>query len=160
MEALVRQYEGPVFNAALRLTGDPDDAADVVQSTFTKVFDRLNSFDTSRRFFSWIYRIALNEATNALRSRRPAETLTDDRASTQPGPAALAETGQRARAVQSALARLGPDYRAAITLRYFVGCSYAEMADVLDIPQKTVKSRLFTARRQLQEILERDGVTP
>lgn len=158
MDALVREYEGPVFNAALRMLGNRDDAADVTQTTFMKAFQKLGQFDTKRRFFSWIYRIALNESIDMINSHARSTPLESEGTSSEPLPEALADSDQVNQQLQAALLELSDDYRGVIVLRYFSGCSYREMAEILGIPEKTVKSRLFSARHRMRDLLVRHGV--
>ena len=158
MEALVRQYERPVFNAALRMLGNRDDAADVCQTTFLKAFQNLAQYNPAYRFFSWIYRIAINESIDMLGKRGRSEPLTAPRATDDPAPEAQVDAAQISDEVQEALMELSEDYRSVIVLRYFTGCSYQEMADVLRVPEKTVKSRLYSARQKLRSALQSRGV--
>lgn len=155
---LVERYQRPIFNVAYRILGNTDEARDVAQGTFLKAWEGLARFDPAFKFYSWIYRIAINEAINALKRRRPLEALDE----TAPSPAmsdpeAVHARGELARQIQEALMLLKPEYRIAIVLRHFLDCSYAEMAAIAEIPEKTVKSRLFTARRLLRDLLVQKG---
>lgn len=162
MEALVKEFQQPVYNAAFRMLGNPDDAADVVQTTFMKVFQRFDQFDPSYRLFSWIYRIAMNEtisfSKNRSKSRFRDEPLNDTEASNDPGPGDSFAADERDHDVQEALLSLSEDYRSVIVLRYFNGCNYAEMGAALGIPEKTVKSRLYSARQLLCTALQKKQV--
>jgi RNA polymerase sigma-70 factor (ECF subfamily) len=151
-EGLVSRYQKVLYTVALRMLGNPDDAKDATQTAFVKAYERLSSFDEQYRFFSWIYRILLNECLNMLRGRRPESELSPALA-TASGPFEAAVTGERRAQIQAALLQLTADYRAAIILRHFVGLSYDEMAEALGVPAKTVKSRLHTARQRLGELL-------
>lgn len=158
MEALVRQYERPVFNAALRMLGNRDDAADVTQTTFLKAFQNLAQYNPAYRFFSWIYRIAINESIDTLGKRARSTSLSAPQAADDPAVEAQVGAAQVSDEVQGALLELSEDYRSVIVLRYFTGCSYQEMAEVLRIPEKTVKSRLYSARQKLRSALQTRGV--
>lgn len=158
MEALVKMYERPVYNAAFRMLGNCDDAADVTQNTFLKVFQNIDKYNPKFKFFSWIYRIAMNESINFLNRHPATEALSPSCASPEQGPENLADQGQVGRELQAVLMELTEDYRSVIVLKYFSDCSYQQMADILHIPEKTVKSRLFTARKCMKETLERHGV--
>lgn len=159
-DSLVRKYERPIFNLALRMLRDRDDAMDVVQTVFVKAYEKLDSFDDRHEFFSWIYRIAVNESINlSKRLRRQDEYesgVTAALAPTQEARQSLLALGEE---LDRAIEMLKIDYRMVIVLKHFHDFSYEEMADVLGIPPKTVKSRLFTARQQLKEILSARGVT-
>jgi RNA polymerase sigma-70 factor, ECF subfamily len=146
---LVDRYEKRLFNVALRMLGNVQDAEDVTQTVFLNAFLKLRTYDPRYRFFSWIYRMTVNESLNALKRRKATVTLEDEPGLRAPGPAAdrAAEVEDR---VGKALLDLRPDDRAVVVLRHFVSFSYQEIADVLEIPVRTVKSRLFTARDRLR----------
>jgi len=159
-ETLVIRYQGPIYNAVLRMVHDREDASDLTQSAFLKAYRQLSHFDPQYKFFSWLYRIAINESLNHIKRHGRQETLDDDRASTDRSPEDVLVGSEVSRHVQVALMRIGADYRAVLVLRHFQDLSYDEMAAVLGIPEKTVKSRLFSARRQLRELLEAKGLLP
>jgi RNA polymerase sigma-70 factor (ECF subfamily) len=151
-EPLVERYQGPFFTVAARLLGDRDDARDAVQNTFLKIFQNLDRFDRSRRFFSWAYRILLNECHDMRRRRRTGDMQPVDVVAAE-GPIEALETGERRHRVQTAILALSYEHRQVIVLRHFTGLSYDEVADVLRLPVKTVKSRLHTARQRLAAML-------
>jgi len=151
-EILVTRYQGVLGTVAYRMLGNRDDARDATQAAFVKAYERLDTYDPSFRFFSWIYRILTNECLNALRARRPEEPVTPDLALAS-APVDGLEAGQRRAAVQSALQALSREYREVVVLRHFADLSYDEMAAALGIPAKTVKSRLYSARQQLGRLL-------
>ena len=152
-EALLVRYEKPVYNAAFRMLSNADDARDVTQTVFLKAFERLDSFDPKYRFFSWIYRIALNESVNCLNKRSRSQELTREPETETRGPDAEMEQELRNRQIQSALMTIKPDYRSVIVLKHFLDCNYMEIAQILDIPEKTVKSRLYSGRQLLKDAL-------
>ena len=152
-EALLEEYERPVYNAAFRMLNSPDDARDVTQTVFMKVFENFGQYDPSRRFFSWIYRITLNESINWLGKANRLEPLTFDAADEAKGPEQELESARVSASVQTALMTIKTDYRTVIILKHFLGCSYVEISEILEIPEKTVKSRLYTARQQLKDQL-------
>jgi RNA polymerase sigma-70 factor (ECF subfamily) len=151
---LVVRYQKPVFNAALRMLHDPQDAMDVSQTTFLKVFEHLDAYDPSFRFYSWIYRIALNESFNALNSRKVQLPIDGEEPDESPGPERQVESEQTGRAIEGALMRLSPQLRSVVVLRHVMNMSYQDMGDILQLPQKTVKSRLYSARQLLREQLQ------
>ncbi len=154
---LVTRYQRPLFNVALRMVKDREDARDITQTAFVKAYEKLRTFDRRHRFFSWIYRIAVNECLNFVSRRRPEGPLSPKLPSAD-DPERSAEAGELAARVQEALMALSPDYRMVVILRHFVDLSYDEMSETLMIPEKTVRSRLYTARQRLAEILR--GPTP
>ncbi|HEX6850757.1 MAG TPA: sigma-70 family RNA polymerase sigma factor [Candidatus Polarisedimenticolaceae bacterium] len=157
-EILVRRHQRPVYSAVLRMVRDPEDARDLAQTAFLKAFEQIGTFDPRYRFFSWIYRIAIHEAINHLQRRKRPEPLVEDVVDDDKGPESRMEGRELERAVQAALAALTPEHRAVVILRHFLDGSYQEIAVALEIPEKTVKSRLFEARRALRLRLETMGI--
>ncbi len=157
-EPLVARYQRVLFAVALRLTGDYRDAQDATQNAFVKAYQKLDRYDPSRKFFSWLYRIAVNECLNLRRGRKPHEPLS---------PALEARTEARDRVeaieqhtrIQAALLQLSSEYRQVVVLRHFAELSYDEIAQTLGIPEKTVKSRLFSARERLAGLLQDERKT-
>jgi RNA polymerase sigma-70 factor (ECF subfamily) len=154
---LVVRYQGPVYNAAFWVVRRAEDAGDVCQTAFLKAAERIDDYDPRFRFFSWLYRIALNEALNLVRDHGREEEL-DEHAewpdADGAGPEERLQAAQRNRRLQEALMKLSSRDRVVVSLRHFSELSYAEIAEVLDIDEKTVKSRLFEARRRLRALLE------
>ena len=150
---LVTRYQKPVFNAALRLLHNAEDARDAAQSTFLKAFEHLADYDSSFKFYSWLYRIAINESLNALKARKPGMEISGNEPDETPGPDRSAEASEARRAIEDALMHLTPELRAVAVLRHTMQLSYQEMAEILALPEKTVKSRLYSARQLLREQL-------
>lgn len=146
---LVDRYQKRLFNVALRMLNNVQDAEDVTQTVFLNAFLKLRTYDPRFKFFSWIFRMTVNESLNTLKRRKPTVTLEDEMDIRAPGtaPDGAAEIEDR---VGRALMGLKPDDRTVVVLRHFVSFSYQEIADVLEIPVRTVKSRLFTARERLR----------
>jgi len=146
---LVGRYERPVFNVAFRMLGDRDEARDVAQTAFLKVLENLHKFDPRYRFFSWLYKIALNEVYDVL-AHRGRQTGLEDVHAADDDPlrdVADADMGER---VKEALARLTPDHRAVVVLRHYSDLSYETIGEVLGLTDQTVKSRLYEARERLR----------
>jgi RNA polymerase sigma-70 factor (ECF subfamily) len=157
-EILVRRYQGPVYHVALRMVRDPEEARDLAQTVFLKIYQHLDGYDPAQRFYSWMYRIAIHEALNHLRRHGRTEPMDGDTASPRPDPERLALEADVSRVVQEALMTLPAHERAVVVLRHFAELSYQEIAEAVGVPEKTVKSRLFTGRQRLRERLERRGV--
>jgi RNA polymerase sigma-70 factor (ECF subfamily) len=153
-EEILERYERPVYNAIVRMGADREEARDLCQQVFVKVFQRLDTYDPTRKFFSWLYRVAVNETINAMKSYRNWEPLHDRLVDGTPDPEEQLSAAESHEEMQQALLKLDPKYRLAVIVRHFLQLSYEEAADVLSVPVKTVKSRLFTARHLLREILE------
>jgi RNA polymerase sigma-70 factor, ECF subfamily len=151
-DELVNRYQRNVFNVALRMLGNVQDAEDVTQTAFGNAFEALDSYDPKYRFFSWIYRMTVNESLNTLKRRRNVVSL--DGSFDIPAAGAISQSASEAEErVGAALLELKPDDRAVVVLKHFVSFSYEEISDALGVPVKTVKSRLFTARERLRESL-------
>ncbi len=158
--AVVRRYGKAIFNVAYRIVSDDEDAMDITQTTFIKAYERLERYDPAHNIFNWLYKIAVHEAINA--AKRNSRTVPlDDELRSSPETADEAciqnETSER---LQEALMRIPLDYRTAVILRHFQDLSYAEIAAILDIPEKTVKSRIFSGRRMLRDSLLKMGYAP
>lgn len=155
---LLGKYEKPVFNAAYRIVGNPDDAADVTQAVFLKAFEKLDQYDPKYKFFSWIYRIAINESINQNNRARRQQPLGDYEPATDERPDTSVEAGDLSREIQDSLMGLKDSYRTVVVLRHFSDFSYREISDILQIPEKTVKSRLYSARQLMKQSLQSRGV--
>lgn len=166
-EALVLAYQTPVYNLCLRMTGNPDDAADVAQEAFLKAWRNLSSFQFESAFSTWLYRLTSNACLDFLRSkkRRAAVSLTADDDEAQmldvpdpaPTPENLLLAQENSRAVAEAVSALEPEHRQVITLRVIQELSYAEIAEILGVKEGTVKSRLARAREHLRKKLLQTG---
>jgi RNA polymerase sigma-70 factor, ECF subfamily len=153
---LVDRYQKPLFNVALRMLGNVEDAEDVTQTVFLNAFLKLRTYDPKYRFFSWVYRMTVNESLNVLKGRK--RTVTLEAEPPVPAPEATADRVTEAQdLVGQALMRLKPDDRAVVVLKHFASFSYEEIAEILEVPVRTVKSRLFTARDRLRLALRERG---
>ena len=158
LEELIKEYEKPVYNVAYRILGNRDDAADITQAVFLKVFERLGQYDPSYKLFSWIYRIAINESINQRNRGRMEQPLGDDDFEAAARPEDEVQAGQLSDVIQSALMTLQEDYRVVVVLRHFSELSYRDIGDVLHIPEKTVKSRLYSARQLMKAKFDELGM--
>jgi RNA polymerase sigma-70 factor (ECF subfamily) len=156
-EQLLARYERPVFNAAFRILHHRDDAADVTQTAFLRAYEHLDRYDPAQRFFSWLYRIAINEAMDLGAKRKPDLAVLDALADPGEGPDGQAAGAQSDARLQRALMALSVDQRALVVLKHVQDFSYEQIAEILDCPVKTVKSRLFSARRALRDRLLAQG---
>ena len=165
-DGLVRRYGERLFNTVFRLVGNKEDAEDVVQEAFVSAYQSLASFKGDSQFFTWLYRIAFNTAVSHKRKQKGTVSLDvgrngeggidppDKSESNQPGHALLrAEEEHR---IQRALNQLSPEHRYVLVLKDMEGQKYETIAEILQVPVGTVRSRLHRARLELREILERD----
>jgi len=164
--ALVERYRRPLFGYLHRMLGDAAEAEDVFQETFLRVVKHLPRFEEGRRVKPWVYAIASNLVKNVYRSRKYREKASIDQegeageplsaslaALSQAAPPELVSAGERAQAVREAVARLSPSSRDALVLFYFQGLSYDEIAQTLEVPLGTVKSRIHNALSKLAGLL-------
>ena len=148
---LVLRYRKLVIAVAYRICGDAALAEDIAQDTFVRVWDRLADYKPSGNFRAWLARIATNLTIDAMRKRKPVVDIEDlPLVSPEPGPEAAVVSSERAAAVRAALMRLPVQSRTVLVLREYQALSYQEIADALDVPLGTVKSRLNDARRRLK----------
>lgn len=167
-DEIVSRYERRVWAVCLRMCGNPDDARDAAQETFLTAFRSLRSFRGDAQLSTWLHRVAVNSCLDLLRKRgrRHDQPLDDvpDAASGDPAPEDIAIASQRAREVRRALLRISDDHRAVLVLHDLQGLQYAEVAEALDVPVGTVKSRLHRARLEMARLLghlsERDTSEP
>lgn len=164
----MRRYQRPVITLIRRITGDPALAEDLAQETFVKAFRNLAAFDTTRRFSSWIFRIAHHTAIDALRRSRGRQVSLDDprldgeRAAamaTPPGPDPV-ERERLAHALELAMQELRPEYRAVVSLRYDEGLSFDEIGHIMGIPEATARTHVHRARKELARRLSDAGWEP
>jgi RNA polymerase sigma-70 factor (ECF subfamily) len=153
---LVEAYENPVYNLAYRLLGNAVEAEDAAQETFIRAYTRLDTYDSGRKFSSWLLSIASHYCIDVLRRRRinfmsvedlpPMVELAMPKA-LQPEQAVM--RGQAADDVQRLLDTLAPPYRTPVILRYWYDMSYREIAETMGVTESTVKTRLHRARSKL-----------
>ena len=154
-EALVRRHQDRAYHIALRMTGDPQDAQDVVQDALLQAWKALPAFREQSRFGTWLIRIVINRCHNARRAARPTVTLPDDDLVTRlPGPDTVVVAAQRTDATVKALLDLPFDQRAALVLYTFGDSTHAEVARILGINESAAKVRVHRARRELVERLQ------
>lgn len=162
--ALVERYQDRLFNTLVRVLGSPDDASEVLQDAFVQAYTKLESFRGSSQFYTWMYRVALNMACSYRRrnKRRYDEQSVEqirELSGAEPveqslPPEQLAIRVEQAELVQAALLEISEEHRQILVLREMEDCSYEAIAEILDLPVGTVRSRLFRARLQLKERLE------
>lgn len=164
-EQIVRRYQRPVISLIARMTGDRASAEDLAQETFVKAHRSLGAFDATRRLSSWLFRIAHNTALDALRRSRRSVPVVDPTPERTPDPAVPpdpdpVEQAALARALEAALARLRPDFRAAVLLRYEEGLPFDQIGQVLGVPETTARSHVHRARKELARHLAAAGWAP
>jgi RNA polymerase sigma-70 factor (ECF subfamily) len=162
LEALLRRHHDRVAALCTRLCG-PTDAPDATQEALLAVVRGLHRFDGHAAFTTWLYRVTTNACLDELRRRRrrPLPGLEDDRPLDGPATGSDPASAVAARVdVDAALARLAPEFRAAVVLRDLCGLDYAEIADVLGVPPGTVRSRIARGRGQLADLMAGNPSAP
>ncbi len=164
-EGLVRAHSRKVYNLCYRFTGRIQDAEDLTQEVFIKVFQTLRSYDSAQGTFStWLNRVARNHLVDHYRRTRKdrvTSSLDDDSTplpelpSTRAAPTASVESRERRELLQAALDQMSPDLREAVVLRDLQDLDYQEIAQVLGVPQGTVKSRINRGRLELARVIKR-----
>jgi len=155
---LVRAYQRPVYNLAYRMLGDAAAAEEAAQEAFLRAYQHLRSYQPGRKFVNWLLSITSHYCIDQLRQRRLSQLSLEESfppdilCSGQPTPEQVVDRREREIVVQEMLARLPPDHRAAVVLRYWYDLSYQEIAQMAGISEEAVKSRLFRAREQLARL--------
>lgn len=163
---LIDRYEAKLTRYVMRFTQQPEDVSDIIQVIFIKAYTNLRSFDTSRSFNSWIYRIAHNESVNHLKKRGSEKISFIDFDTFFPHPFAKEESDTLALSredkdqLEKSLAGISPKYREVLVLYYYDELSYQEIADVLHIPIATVGVRIRRGKEALQKILTANHYQP
>lgn len=156
---LVERYQVAVYNLCYRMLGQAQDAEDAAQEVFLRVYRQLGSYNPHLRFSTWVLSIASHYCIDQLRKRRmtivPLESIVAWARSRQASPDDVAIEGEQRDEIQELLNVLPEKYRPAIVLRYWYDLSYAEIAQVLNMPENTVKTRLHRARQTLGAALEK-----
>jgi RNA polymerase sigma-70 factor, ECF subfamily len=164
---LVRRHQDRLYNTVYRLVGSAEDAQDVVQEAFLHAYQSLDRFKGDSRFFTWLYRIAVNSAISLKRKRRVVVSIHTGRegqggGSEPPDPSSFSQPGQsleraeEERRIQAALSRMSPEHRAVLILKDLEDQKYEDMAAILQVPIGTIRSRLHRARLELRELLEKN----
>jgi RNA polymerase sigma-70 factor (ECF subfamily) len=161
--ALVERHSRSVFRLAFRMTGNEQDAEDVVQESFLRAYRQLGRFESRANFGTWLYRIVSNCSVDLMRARQarhdqvradPIETAADVSAADAPNPERLAESAEIDRQVQAALGALSPLERAAFTLRHYEGRSIDEISTTLGLGTSAAKHSVFRAVKKLRVALQ------
>lgn len=160
--SIMERYAPKVFAMAAGMTGNPDDAADITQEIFTKVFTSLSSFKGNSSFSTWLFRISYNMTLSRVRkTARPDSATGDDRFWSGIADSAADDGGDEeeitADMLHEALDRLAPDERTLISLFYLEGKSLAEIAFIMSLSETNAKTRLFRIRKKLKKIIS-DGI--
>lgn len=155
---IVERYQGAVHNLAYRMLGTPEEAEDAAQEIFVRIYRQLGRYDSARKFSTWTLAIATNYCIDQLRRRRmqfvPLENIIPWARDRDSGPEGEALSSESRDEMQRLLKRLPEKYRAPLVLRYWEDLSCAEIAEILGVPEGTIKTQIHRARKQLGKMLE------
>lgn len=165
-DLLVEKYLNNVYGIAFSIVRNSEDAYDLAQDAFVKLFQKLETFKGDSRFYTWLYRITYNLCIDFVRKRRmktvsideqdklPADQIVSFSSKTSETPGEELDRKELNEMIEKCLAQLPENQRAAIILRDIKGCSYTEIAEILEVSEGTVMSRLYYARKKMAELLE------
>ncbi|MBI3837960.1 MAG: sigma-70 family RNA polymerase sigma factor [Planctomycetia bacterium] len=158
---LVTKYQDRLYNTLAHLVGSTDLAYDAVQDAFVQALVKLETFERSSSFYTWLYRIAFNQAISRRRREKPLVSVeqVQEASGHEPvdrcgPPESKLEQQERAAQVRAALAKVSDEHRAILILREVDDCPYEQIAEILDLPIGTIRSRLHRARLQLRDQLK------
>lgn len=150
---LVERYQNPVYRVIIRIVGDANDAKELTQEVFVKAFESLGQYKSDYKFFSWIYRIAINNALLHEKRKRSFFQINETITQTKKVTDETIDFERRDYLLKQMIDKLSEHYKSVIYLKYYTDLSYAEISEAFGIPEKTIKSRLFEARKILREKL-------
>ena len=154
---LIEEYKGPIFNLAYRMTCEYQDAEDLAQEAFVRAYNTLKRFDTDKRFFPWLYTIALNLIRNHLKKKKP--SLADEASANKwldngDSPEQAVVKRQQAEQLNSCLQKLPVDLREAIILRFYQDLLFEDLSEILDISLSAAKMRVYRGLEKLRSFME------
>lgn len=165
-EKLIQSHQKKVYNIALRMTKNPEDAQELAQDTFIRAFIAIKKFRGESSFSTWLYRIAMNVCTDFLRKRNKAVVISIDQGAIgseseqpiqlpedAPGPDELSEKRQLKQLVRQAMDSLSAEHRQVLILRDLMDLSYRDIANTLSVSEGTIKSRINRAREGLKQVI-------
>ena len=157
-EKIVEKYYKIIYRLSYRIVRNGDDAEEITQTVFVKAYENLGTYNAKFKFFSWLYRITLNETINFSKRKDFSEELNERHNTNDGNPETIYDQNEISENIQDALMELDMLYRIPVVLKHFMDYSYKEISYLLDVPEKTVKSRLFTGRQLLKDILVKKKV--
>lgn len=167
---LIERWQRPLYRFVYRMLPRHEDASDICQETFLRVYDKADRFDEGSRFSTWMYQIALNLCRDQLRRKKrwslimAAPTEREDgvepteRVAGDDDPALTASVNEQAAALERAMGRIPKDQREVLILKEYQGLKFKQIAEILGCPESTVKSRMYYGLKGLRQVLQQDGI--
>lgn len=157
---IINKYKNQLFATILRMTRNPQDAQDLVQEAFIKVYKQLGQYNGNGSFSGWIYRVAINHCLDELRKKHYSMKqveMNEEMAPTSVHPEVILLKKEKQRQLERLIATLPKDERIIILLRYVNELSYEEMSEILDIPVSTIRNKLHRAKKKMRTTIEQRG---
>jgi len=157
---IINKYKNQLYATILRMTKNPQDAQDLVQDAFIKVYRNLDKYDASGSFSSWLYRVAINHCMDEFRKKRYSMTqieIDEERVVEPNHPELVFLKKEKSRQLERLIATLPEDERLIILLRYVNEISYEEISEVMGVPLATVRNKLHRAKKKMRETVKREG---
>jgi len=152
---LVEKYQQLIYNLTYSFTSDHEDSKEITQRIFVKVYSNLKLYNSAYKFYSWLYKIGVNESISYLKSKKKHSQLEESHITAKESPAIMDEKAEKEMLIRKAINRLKDKYRLLIVLKYYENLSYEEISKLTGESVKKVRSRLFTARQNLKNDLIR-----
>lgn len=150
---LVERYKTALYHHCFAIVRDEDVAEDIAQDTFIAAYYKLQSFDQSRRFSTWLFKIATNNALNSIKKSKKSTPITSELIATIVDKGALPEQNVFHQEIHQAVAKLEPKYQTVVSLYYWQGMGYADIAETMNVPEGSVKGWMNRAKKQLRKDL-------
>lgn len=157
---IINKYKNQLYATILRMTKNPQDAQDLVQEAFIKVYHQLEKFEGKGTFSSWIYRVAINHCMDEFRKKRykmQQLEISEDQVMNPNHPEVIFLKKEKNRQLERLIGTLPEEERIIILLRYVNELSYSEISDLVEIPVSSVRNKLHRAKKKLRETIKRDG---
>ncbi|MFC5602018.1 RNA polymerase sigma factor [Sporosarcina koreensis] len=157
---IINKYKNQLYATILRMTKNPQDAQDLVQDAFIKVYRNLGKYDASGSFSSWLYRVAINHCMDEFRKKRYSTIqveIDEAKVVNREHPEVVFLKKEKSRQLERLIATLPEDERLIILLRYVNEISYEEIGEVMDVPLSTVRNKLHRAKKKMRETVKREG---
>ena len=157
---IIDKYKNQLYATILRMTKNPQDAQDLVQDAFIKVYRNLDKYDASGSFSGWLYRVAINHCMDEFRKKRYSTVqveIDETKVVNREHPEVVFLKKEKSRQLERLIATLPEDERLIILLRYVNEISYEEISEVMDVPLSTVRNKLHRAKKKMRETVKREG---